>query len=349
KEPLLLETEVGSTCMSIESHTASLKLNLPKEVKPLPSLKKISSLSTKKSKANNKDKDASLQEQKKALIDFFGTYSNPSNWIEKETEGNITKYVLRFWTREPIKARMAYLYAMTLYLGQIVGVDKRCITYAFQSQVETLAEEFGLILQTLNYHDDDKLWKYVFSFFFNTTQYFKHISRFVGTRTKTKSNMDLERSSVLLTPNREDPRGSFNLRFASECGTSHEVGMSKGVSFADQDLDKIQDIQISLKPVPISERGILSPSTKPSLPSKAVHFTHSSYQVPSVSSDTTTTTTTTAAAANVATTATTATTTTNTTTTTTTITAAAPTSTTNATTTATTVNGGDMAVHTTSS
>merc|ERR1712218_518770 len=104
-------------------------------------------------------------------------------------ENGVQKYILKFAEREPLNARMAFLYSMTLYLGQIVGVNKRCISHAFmlfksvRAQIDTLCEEFALILQTLEHHNDDKLWKYVYSFLYNAAAYFKHIQRFVGTRT----------------------------------------------------------------------------------------------------------------------------------------------------------------------
>merc|ERR1712129_519676 len=70
---------------------------------------------------------------------------------------------------------------------------KRCIRYAFmllrsvQAQIDTLCEAFALILQTLEHHNDDKLWKYIYSFLYNAAAYFKHIQRFVGTRTSVEN------------------------------------------------------------------------------------------------------------------------------------------------------------------
>mmetsp|Transcript_44500 Transcript_44500/g.73666 ORF Transcript_44500/g.73666 Transcript_44500/m.73666 type:complete len:233 (+) Transcript_44500:124-822(+) len=114
--------------------------------------------------------------------------SNNKRWEEGEKAEGVQKYVLKFADREPLHARMAFLYSMTLYLGQIVGVNKRCITHAFmlfksvRAQIDTLCEEFSLILQTLEHHNDDKLWKYVYSFLYNAAAYFKHIQKFVGKR-----------------------------------------------------------------------------------------------------------------------------------------------------------------------
>eukprot|EP01084_Bolivina_argentea_P248582 415838_1 len=142
----------------------------------------------KKKKKKAKDRD-SMADQKRHLTLFFSTYSDNKNWTEGKKENGIQKYILRFAEREPLNARMAFLYSMTLYLGQIVGVNKRCISHAFmlfksvRAQIDTLCEEFALILQTLEHHNDDKLWKYVYSFLYNAAAYFKHIQRFVGTRT----------------------------------------------------------------------------------------------------------------------------------------------------------------------
>ena len=130
-----------------------------------------------------------MEEQKQHLTTFFTTYSVSRNWLQGGKEKGVQKYILQFAEREPLHARMAFLYSMTLYLGQIVGINKRCIRYAFmllrsvQAHIDTLCEAFALILQTLEHHNDDKLWKYVYSFLYNAAAYFKHIQRFVGTRT----------------------------------------------------------------------------------------------------------------------------------------------------------------------
>eukprot|EP00483_Globobulimina_turgida_P002389 UN02391 len=141
-----------------------------------------------------------MEEQKVHLSVFFSTYSDNKNWAEGGKENGVQKYILKFAEREPLNARMAFLYSMTLYLGQIVGVNKRCITHAFmlfksvRAQIDTLCEEFALILQTLEHHNDDKLWKYVYSFLYNAAAYFKHIQRFVGTRTSVDNPRKYSRS-----------------------------------------------------------------------------------------------------------------------------------------------------------
>lgn len=106
----------------------------------------------KKSKKVKRERD-SMEEQKQHLTTFFTTYSVSRNWVQGGKEKGVQKYVLQFAEREPLHARMAFLYSMTLYLGQIVGINKRCIRYAFmllrsvQAQIDTLCEAFALILQ----------------------------------------------------------------------------------------------------------------------------------------------------------------------------------------------------------
>ena len=164
------------------------------EVKPKPKKKKSMAKKKKKSKKVKKERDT-MEEQKQHLTVFFTTYSDSKNWEESDAKHNgVTRYILKFANRDPLNARMAFLYSMTLYLGQIVGVNKRCISHAFmlfksvRAQIDTLSEEFALILQTLEHHNDDKLWKYVYSFLYNAAAYFKHIQRFVGTRTSVTNS-----------------------------------------------------------------------------------------------------------------------------------------------------------------
>lgn len=152
-------------------------------------LKKKKSVAKKNKKSKKVKQKDTIEEQKQHLTVFFMTYSDSKNWEEGAKENGVQRYILKFANREPLNARMAFLYSMTLYLGQIVGVNKRCISHAFmlfksvRAQIDTLSEEFALILQTLEHHNDDKLWKYVYSFLYNAAAYFKHIQKFVGTRT----------------------------------------------------------------------------------------------------------------------------------------------------------------------
>jgi len=189
----------------------------------------------KKSKKVKRERD-SMESQKQHLTAFFTTYSVSRNWVQGGKEKGVQKYVLQFAEREPLHARMAFLYSMTLYLGQIVGINKRCIRYAFmllrsvQAQIDTLCEAFALILQTLEHHNDDKLWKYIYSFLYNAAAYFKHIQRFVGTRTSVDNPRRYSRA--LQRQNREyGSHGSHTLNrressFRRLSGFSEDDGQS---------------------------------------------------------------------------------------------------------------------------
>ena len=209
--------------------------------KPKKPKKKVAK-KTKKSKKVKKDKDT-IEEQKQHLTVFFMTYSVAKNWEEGAKENGVQRYVLKFANREPLNARMAFLYSMTLYLGQIVGVNKRCISHAFmlfksvRAQIDTLSEEFALILQTLEHHNDDKLWKYVYSFLYNAAAYFKHIQRFVGTRTSvanpkqySKHLKSQSRDYTIMTTNRRESSYRKLSGLSENSGQSLDFGASIGAT-----------------------------------------------------------------------------------------------------------------------
>ena len=80
-------------------------------------------------------------------------------------------------------ARMAFIYTFTIYLSQVVGVNERNISHSSlfwkspEFQIKEISTEFLLILQTLEHHNDDKLWIYVYSFIFNAAAYIKELVR----------------------------------------------------------------------------------------------------------------------------------------------------------------------------
>merc|ERR1712176_965957 len=96
-----------------------------------------------------------------------------------------------------------------------------------QAQIDTLCEAFALILQTLEHHNDDKLWKYVYSFLYNAAAYFKHIQRFVGTRTSVenprKYSRALKKTSTL---SRNDSMNSSIGTFRKLSGLSEVSGLT---------------------------------------------------------------------------------------------------------------------------
>ena len=89
------------------------------------------------------------------------------------------------------------------------------------------------ITQTLEHHNDDKLWKYVYSFLYNAAAYFKHIQRFVGTRTSVDNPRKYSRS--LHREAREYGSHTLNRRessfrrlsgFSEDSGQSMDYGQS---------------------------------------------------------------------------------------------------------------------------
>merc|ERR1712241_289648 len=110
------------------------------------------------------------------------------NWAKKEY--GIQKYLFAFdGKREAIQLRMSFLYSMTLYLSNIIGINKRCISHAFilckssKSQINSLSEEFQLIKKTLLHHNDNGLWIYFYLFMMDLLDNFTKIEKYIGTRT----------------------------------------------------------------------------------------------------------------------------------------------------------------------
>lgn len=229
------ERAVGDELERVSSHPLQ-----GADSEPRPKTKRKRAAKRKKRAKAKRERD-SMESQKQHLTAFFSVYSVSRNWVQGGKEKGVQKYVLQFAEREPLRARMAFLYSMTLYLGQIVGINKRCIRYAFmllrsvQAQIDTLCEAFALILQTLEHHDDDKLWKYVYSFLYNAAAYFKHIQRFVGTRTSVDNPRRYSRA--LQRDQREYGGHTLNRRessFRRLSGFSEDSGQS--IDYANQSM-----------------------------------------------------------------------------------------------------------------
>ena len=120
---------------------------------------------------------------------FCNRYGNSDNWKVGKKENGVQKYVLRWEDdEEAIQLRMSFLYSLTQYLLNVVGVNKRCISHAvilckpYKSQIESLADEFKLLHKTLTHRDDDLLWNYVFVFMTEIWNRFKRIEQYIGKR-----------------------------------------------------------------------------------------------------------------------------------------------------------------------
>ena len=80
-----------------------------------------------------------------------------------------------------------------MYLSTVVGVNKRSISHALilvklrtSQQIDSISNNFGIILETLKYHNNDRLYDYCYSYLNNVIMYFKYISKYVGKRTHVK-------------------------------------------------------------------------------------------------------------------------------------------------------------------
>eukprot|EP01084_Bolivina_argentea_P095800 172231_1 len=163
---------------------------LTEEYTPEPSFGKRHSISTSIKNIRKRRKSSIKPPQtdaiKLALREFFTTYCGAKNWLKGNKENGTQKYNLEFEDRNMNNASLDCMYSLLLYLGKIIGIDKKCITHSISlfmcstSQMNALCDEMALILQTLEFHNDDKLWKYTYSFMFNIAAYFQFIQPFIG-------------------------------------------------------------------------------------------------------------------------------------------------------------------------
>ena len=141
---------------------------------------------SKSPKKSLKARELNLDLMRQSLTIFFTTYCGSSNWTKGHTQNGITKYIFKFEDRLIKNAPIEYMYCLLLYFGKIIGINKKCITHSVSlylcctSKINALCDEMALILQTLEHHNDPKLWKYTYSCLYNISAYFEHIQPFVG-------------------------------------------------------------------------------------------------------------------------------------------------------------------------
>ena len=150
------------------------------------------STKTKTRKSSMKAQSLKMEDIKQSLIIFFTTYCGSRNWLYGHKQNGIQKYIFKFDGREIKNASVEYMYCVLLYLGKIVGINKKCFTHSLNlylcctSKINALCDEMALILQTLQYHNNPKLWKYIYSFLYNVALYFQHIQMFIGSNVVIK-------------------------------------------------------------------------------------------------------------------------------------------------------------------
>eukprot|EP01084_Bolivina_argentea_P186638 321666_1 len=141
--------------------------------------------------------DMSIEKIKQILTDFMTRYSQVLNWKksdEKSYGENVDSFVLMLDKTRTIEVRMSFLYSIMQYLIHITGVNKRCIAHGTllimiqQHQIDTLAKEMRMILETLLYNNDDLLWKYVYTMISNVFKDFKNIQPYSGKRITVENN-----------------------------------------------------------------------------------------------------------------------------------------------------------------
>ena len=88
---------------------------------------------------------------------------------------------------------MSFIYSLTCYLCEVVGCDKTMKSMAFilwqstDKQLREICDCWKMMLQTLEYYNDCKLWKYVYSFLYNINAYFKFFTDYVGKYTMVEN------------------------------------------------------------------------------------------------------------------------------------------------------------------
>jgi len=134
-------------------------------------------------------------EQREIVTAFLVTYSNVSSWVFfRDPNLQTTLYMFEFhgsmW-----KTRISFLYPFVNYMTQVAGVNKKALgsvliilpmsTVAIK--ISNLASAFKRIQKTLETHNNDKLWNYIFKYLKNVATHYGYIKRFVGSRTRTRT------------------------------------------------------------------------------------------------------------------------------------------------------------------
>jgi len=135
------------------------------------------------------------EEQRDCVTLFLATYSQASEWHTfRDPKIHTTMYMFEFdgsmW-----KTRISFLYPFVNYMNQVVGVNKKALgsvsiilpTSTVNTKINKLASSFKHIYNTLETHDSDSLWNYVFIFLKNVTTHYGHIKRFVGSKTRANN------------------------------------------------------------------------------------------------------------------------------------------------------------------
>jgi len=145
------------------------------------------------------------EEQRDRVSLFLETYSNSSTWqTYKDPKIGTTLYIFDFdgsmW-----KTRISFLYPFVNYMTQVIGVNKKALgslfvilpTSTVGVKINRLSNSFRNMLSTLEQHDSDSLWNYIFIFLKNVSTHYGYIKHYVGSRTRTIRTRDTRRRGTL--------------------------------------------------------------------------------------------------------------------------------------------------------
>jgi len=161
-----------------------------------------------------------IAEQRQCVTTFLVTYSNFSSWVTfRDTNLQTQIYMFEFdgsmW-----KTRISFLYPFVNYLTQVIGVNKKALgsvliilpTSTVNIKIKNLANTFKQMYKTLEQHDSDSLWKYIFIFLKNVATHYREIRRFVGSRTRTGTSGGALRKSSTQHLGRKGKQGKASKR-----------------------------------------------------------------------------------------------------------------------------------------
>jgi len=156
-----------------------------------------------------------VAEQRECVTKFLVAYSNFSSWVtSRDRSLQTTIYKFEFdglmW-----KTRISFLYPFVNYLTQVIGVNKKALgsvliilpTSTVNIKIKNLAHTFKQMYKTLEQHDSDSLWKYIFIFLKNVATHYREIKRFVGSRTRTDTSGGTLRKSSTQPLGRKGKQG----------------------------------------------------------------------------------------------------------------------------------------------
>jgi len=143
-----------------------------------------------------------MTERRNRVTSFLEIYSDASAWkTVRDSRLHTTLYMFQFdgsrW-----KTRISFLYPFVNYMTQVIGVDKKALgpifvilpTSTVGIKIKRLAGSFDQIRRTLEIHNSDDLWSYIFIFLKNVSTHYGHIKRYVGSRTRTSTNSSRRRN-----------------------------------------------------------------------------------------------------------------------------------------------------------